>query len=111
MKLLIDECLSPDLVTVAVSKGHPGKALMWSGWVWKDWGTQTSHCSEGIGRSLPETASTFAVTLTDLAPKGSMRTCRWMQADLYQRTCRDGAELKSELRGEPLNGVIEVFSG
>lgn len=33
MKLLIDECLSPDLVTVAVSKGHPGKALMWSGWV------------------------------------------------------------------------------
>ena len=39
MKLLIDECLSPDLVAVALAKGHGESShVVWLGKAgWKDW--------------------------------------------------------------------------
>lgn len=39
MKMLIDECLSPDLVDVAVAKGHRASShVVWQGKAgWKDW--------------------------------------------------------------------------
>ncbi len=119
MKLLIDECLSPSLVEVAVRKGHPESShVVWLGKAgWKDWELKPFILEEDW---------TF-VTRNSVDFRGPAHRpgTKGQYADVSLHAgliCVNGpvgmdAELQSELleialeeigTGELINGVLEV---
>ena len=120
MKLLIDECLSPDLVAVAVSKGHPESShVVWLGKAgWKDWELKT-FILEGDWTFVTRNSIDFRGPMDRPGSKGHYADVS-LHAGLV---CINGpvgmnAELQGELLeialeelgpgGELINGVLEV---
>lgn len=120
MKLLIDECLSPDLVAVAISKGHPESShVVWLGKAgWKDWELK-SFVLEGDWTFVTRNSVDFRGPMDRPGSKGQYADVS-LHAGLI---CINGpagmdAELQSELfeialeeigpGGDLINGVLEV---
>ena len=120
MKLLIDECLSPDLVAVAVSSGHPESShVVWLGKAsWKDWELKT-FILENDWTFVTRNSVDFRGPMDRPGSKGQYADVS-LHAGLI---CINGpvgmdAELQSELLeialeelgpgGELINGVLDV---
>ena len=120
MKLLIDECLSPDLVAVAGSKGHPESShVVWLGKAgWKDWELKT-FILEGDWTFVTRNSVDFRGPMDRPGSKGQYAGIS-LHAGLI---CINGpvgmdAELQGELLeialeelgpgSELINGVLEV---
>jgi len=120
MKLLIDECLSPDLVEVAVCKGHPESShVVWLGKAgWKDWELE-AFILDGDWTFVTRNS-------VDFRGPGDRPGTKGQYADVLLHAgliCINGpvgmgAELQGELleialeeigtEGELINGVLEV---
>lgn len=120
MKLLIDECLSPDLVAMAVSQGHPESShVVWLGKAgWKDWELKP-FILEGDWTFVTRNSVDFRGSMDRPGSKGQYADVS-LHAGLI---CINGpvgmdAELQSELleialeeigpEGQLINGVVEV---
>ena len=120
MKLLIDECLSPDLVAVAVNKGYPESShVVWLGKAgWKDWELKPMIL-QGDWTFVTRNSIDFRGPMDRPGTKGQYADV-WLHAGLI---CINGpagmdAELQKELLeialeeigrgGELINGVLEV---
>ena len=120
MKLLIDECLSPDMVAVAVSKGHPESShVVWLGKAgWKDWELKPIIL-QGDWTFVTRNSVDFRGPMNRPGTKGQYADVS-LHAGLI---CINGpagmdAELQKELLeialeeieqgGELINGVLEV---
>ena len=119
MKLLIDECLSPSLVEVAVRKGHPESShVVWLGKAgWKDWELKPVILA-GDWTFVTRNSVDFRGPAHRPGTKGQYADVS-LHAGLI---CVNGpvgmdAELQSELleialeeigTGELINGVLEV---
>lgn len=120
MKLLIDECLSPDLVAVAVSKGHPESShVVWLGKAgWKEWELKPIIL-QGDWTFITRNSVDFRGPMDRPGTKG-----RYADVSLHAGLiCINGpagmdAEMQKELleialeeigqEGELINGVLEV---
>lgn len=119
MKLLIDECLSPSLVEVAVREGHPESShVVWLGKAgWKDWELKP-FILEGDWTFVTRNSVDFRGPAHRPGTQGQYADVS-LHAGLI---CVNGpvgmdAELQSELleialeeigTGELINGVLEV---
>lgn len=119
MKLLIDECLSPDLVGIALSKGHTESShVVWLGKAgWKDWELKP-FILEGDWTFVTRNSIDFRGPAHRPGTKGQYADVS-LHAGLI---CINGpigmdGELQSELlelaleeigTGELINGVLEV---
>ena len=120
MKLLIDECLSPGMVELAISKGHPGSShVAWLGKAgWKDWELKR-FILEGDWTFVTRNSIDFRGPAARPGTKGQYADVS-LHAGLI---CINGpvgmtAELQGELLnialeeigpgGELINGVLEV---
>ena len=120
MKLLIDECLSPDLVAVAVRDGHPESShVVWLGKAgWKDWELKT-FILEGDWTFVTRNSVDFRGPMDRPGSRGQYADVS-LHAGLIciNGPVGMGAELQSELfetalqeigpEGDLINGVLEV---
>ncbi len=121
MKLLIDECLSPDLVAVALGKGHGESShVVWLGKAgWKDWELK-SFILDGDWTFVTRNSVDFRGPEKRPGTKGQYADVS-LHAGLI---CINGplemdAELQCELfavaldeigeEGELINQVLEIF--
>jgi predicted nuclease of predicted toxin-antitoxin system len=108
MRFLIDECLSPSLVSVARQAGYDAQHVAHVGKAgWKDWNV-ADYASEGDFVLVTNNASDFRrlyttrpvhVGLVIIVPNVNRADQRW----LFQRALAKLGEL-----GEPVNRVLEV---